>query len=170
MSASTTHSVEERRRQILAQLEEDIRYFRGASRIKRLLYRAAQVVSLGCGCAVPVLIAVWQCPELSASVASAAAFATGAIGLFRLREEWVQYVLAREAMIHEHLAFMTQTGAYSAARDPEIALQTIVARRRQILEANLDEWRKTLTSDEREMNKNAADAAAKTQTGAATAR
>lgn len=161
MSASTTHSAEERRRQILAQLEEDIRYFRGASRIKRLLYRAAQIVSLGCGCAVPVLIAVWpDCPALSASVASAAAFATGAIGLFRLREEWVQYVLAREAMIHEHLAFMTQTGAYSAAKDPEIALQTIVARRRQILEANLDEWRKTLTSDEREMSKNAADAAA----------
>ncbi len=161
--APTTHPVEERRRQILAQLEEDIRYFRGASRIKRILYRAAQVVSLGCGCAVPVLIAVWpDSTALSASVASAAAFATGAIGLFRLREEWVQYVLTREALIHEHLAFMTQTGAYADAKDPEKALQKVVARRHQILDANLDEWRKTLTMDERETSRSSPGAAAVT--------
>ncbi len=139
-----------RRQRVLSQLDEDIQFFRKTAKAMRTLYRFAQVCSLGCASAVPVLIAADIGGNFAqATVAAVAAFATASIEVFNLKDEWISHVFARQMLIDERLAFELRAGPYYATDDLEEALANILNRRKIIHDTSLSNWKEMHRQDDR---------------------
>lgn len=131
-----------RRERVLRQLDEDIQFFRKTAAVKRTLYRFAQVCSLGCGSAVPVLIAAdIGGSVVQATLAAVVTAATASIDMFKLRDEWISHVFARQMLIDERLAFELRAGPAYATDNPEEALASILSRRKRIHDISLRDWK-----------------------------
>lgn len=145
-----------RRERVLRQLDEDIQFFRKTARAMRTLYRFAQVCSLACASAVPVLIAADIGDNLAqATVAAVAAFATASIEVFNLKDEWISHVFARQMLINERLAFELRAGPIYATDDFEEALANILYRRKMIHDASLSNWKNMHRQDDKSSQRKA---------------
>jgi len=140
----------EREALVLRQIQTDLDFFQHHKTQKRWLFRIAQYVSIICGTATPILVlARLGEVAITASVAAVGALAVTAMSTFKWRDEWAQYASAHQFLSDEQLAYLSKAHRQYNG-DRQRALENLVARRKAISDANLEEWRQSLLRTDQE--------------------
>lgn len=131
------------RERALARCQRLIRWYTKEKRRQRLAYQTFQVAAILLSGVTPILILWSDVPDVwTALPAALAAIATGLLGIFQWKENYVRFAYVSEALQSEKNKFLTRTTTdYDKSLSEYEALSIFVTRVESLVMSEVSDWR-----------------------------
>ena len=127
----------------LARCNELIEWYDKAKRLQRLAYQSFQVAAILLSGLTPILILWSKEPNAwTALPAALAAIATGLLGIFQWKENYIRFAYVSEALQSEKIKFQTRTTTnYDDKLEEHEALANFVTHVEDLVMSEVADWR-----------------------------
>ncbi|WP_327096569.1 DUF4231 domain-containing protein [Nocardia vinacea] len=106
-------------------LTDQIAWYSTRSRSAQRAYKLVKLAQVVIGATVPVIAALQAPAAVTASVAAVVVAAEGVQQLFQWHENWLNYRSTAEALKHERLMYLAESGPYTRPNRRKILVQRI---------------------------------------------
>jgi len=130
----------------LARCDEMIRWYQGKRRWTNVAFNLLQSTVIVLTATTPFLVLIDNVADkvVQALPATIVAIAVALLGSYKLRENWVRYTVAVEALRSEEAKYLTQTTPAYWKVPREEALNNFVLRIEGLALSEVEEWRKQM--------------------------
>jgi hypothetical protein len=130
----------------LARCDEMIAWYRGKRRRANAAFNLLQGIVIVLTATAPVLVLSDALADaaLRALPATVVAIAVALLASYKLRESWVRYTVAAEALRSEKAKYLTRTTPAYWRLPPDEALNNFVLRVEGLALSEVEEWRKQM--------------------------
>jgi hypothetical protein len=128
----------------LARCDKLIEWYTKEGRRQRIAFQSFQVAAILLSGITPILV-LWlpDCLDAWAALPAAlSAIATGLLGIFQWKENYIRFAYTGEALKSEQIKFITRTTKpYDSAPDDQAALSRFVTRVEALVMTEVTDWR-----------------------------
>ncbi len=128
----------------LARCDKLIEWYTNEGRRQRIAFQSFQVAAILLSGITPILV-LWlpDCWDAWAALpATLAAIATGLLGIFQWKENYIRFAYTGEALKSERIKFITRTTKpYDSALEDKAALSRFVTRMEALVMTEVTDWR-----------------------------